>query len=224
MANSVVLKGTPYGISVIISEATDYDEIKRNVIDKFVSSEGFFKGAKVAISFEGDQLKDNYQVDLLKAISDNTEIDIACLIDKDEETVAYYKDIIDAMNDNLKEPEDYHDYSKIIRGDIKSGEKVDLSTGVLIYGGVEAGASVISESDIIILGEAKGFIKAGVEDNKSAVVYATDFDDAILSIGGITELAESGSKSFFKKRKKKNNELIMAYVKDDKIFFKHEED
>ena len=54
MDNSVILKGSPYGISVIINEGGEYKSIKDRVLSKFKDSEGFFKGASVGISFEGD--------------------------------------------------------------------------------------------------------------------------------------------------------------------------
>lgn len=220
MANSVVLKGNPYGISVIITEAEDYNEIKRKVIEKFVSSENFFKGATICISFEGDQLKDEYQLDLLNAIIDNTSLDIGCLIDKEENSVAYFKDILDAMEEEQKPKDDYHDFTHIIRHSIKKGEKVEESTGVLVYGDVEAGSLVVSESDVTVLGNAAGCIKAGMPDNKSCVVYALDFEMCDLCIGGVTELMDCNSdKSFFKRKKKKTKELIKACVVDDKICF-----
>lgn len=220
MANSVVLKGNPYGISVIITEAEDYNEIKRKVIEKFVSSENFFKGATICISFEGDQLKDEYQLDLLNAIIDNTNLDIGCLIDKAEDSVAYYKDILNAMEEEQKPKDDYHDFTFIIRNGLKANEVIEKKTGVLIYGDVAAGASVVSESDVTVLGNVYGEIKAGMPDNKNCVVYALDLEACNLCIGGITEtLDDKNNKSFFKKRKKKTRELIKAYVVEDKICF-----
>lgn len=221
MANSVVLKGSPYGISVVISEATDYSEIKKNVIDKFKSSENFFKGASIAISFEGDRLKDNYQLDLLNAIVSNTSLDIVCLIDKDEDTVAYYKDIVEAMNKDTSKEDEYENFGTIIRGNVSHNNSVDTPLSVIAYGDLLRDGTIKTNCDCVLLGKASGTIEAGYPDKKDAVCYSYSFENCTLSIGGITKQYEANAKGSKFKKKKKNqaNQLIKAFVLDDEIHF-----
>lgn len=221
MANSVVLKGSPYGISVVISEATDYNEIKKNVIDKFKSSEDFFKGASIAISFEGDRLKDNYQLDLLNAIVANTELNIVCLIDKDEDTVAYYKDIVEAMNKPEEDTTDYDSYSTVIRGNLSHNNSIDTPMGVTVMGDVLRDGNIVCGSDCFIMGKANGKVYAGYPDKTTASVYALSFEKCDLTIGGITKQAELSTKESKFKKKKKNqaSALIRAFVENNEIHF-----
>ena len=218
MDNSVILKGSPYGISVIINEGGEYKTIKDRVLSKFKDSEGFFKGASVGISFEGDvHLPDNYQLDLLNAIADNTSLDVVCLIDRSQETIRYYKDIIDGAN---MEPDsnEYKNYCTVIREDINEYNSVNSPLGIMVTGSVLPSGKITSNNDIFIMGTAAGTISAGAPDNKSAVVYAGTFADCNLTIGGISRKNGASGGSFFKKLKKSKN-MIKAYVENDLICF-----
>lgn len=218
MANSIVLKGNPYGISVIISDYTDYEETKANLVAKFKESESFFKGASVGISFEGVKLADNYQVDLLKAIADNTSLDIACLIDKDESTIAYYKDIVDVVKNDEPDPEELRKFATVIRKDIAASGSIDSPLGVVVYGNLLRSGKIVSGSDVTVFGECAGEIVAGYPDNKNAVVFMETYKDCKISIGGITDTEKDEGSSFFKKKKKKTT-CIKAYIIDDRIHF-----
>ncbi len=218
MDNSVILKGSPYGIAVIINEGTDYSSIKRKVLAKFKDSEGFFKGASVGISFEGNiHMPDSCQLDLLNAIADNTSLNIACLIDKSEETVTYYKDIIEGENKE-PDPKEYKDYSTIIREDITAENSVKSPLGILVMGNVLPGGSVSSGNDVIVLGSISGTVTAGSSGNKKAAVFAFGFDNCNISIAGITEKVNSGNESFFKKIRKGKG-LYKAFLKDGMICY-----
>ena len=218
MDNSVILKGSPYGISVIINEGGEYKSIKDRVLSKFKDSEGFFKGASVGISFEGDvQLPDNYQLDLLNAIADNTSIDVVCLIDRSHDTVCYYKDIVEAANKEAN-PDEYKDYCTVIREDVKEDNSVNSPLGIMVIGNLLPSGKITSNNDVFIMGIASGRISAGAPDNKSAVVYAGSFDHCDLTIGGISKRNEASGGSFFKKLKKSKN-MIKAYVENDLICF-----
>ncbi len=218
MDSAVILKGSPYGISVIINEGGEYKTIKDRVLSKFKDSEGFFKGASVGISFEGDvHLPDNYQLDLLNAIADNTSLDVVCLIDRSQETVSYYKDIVEAA-DKETDSKAYKDYCTVIRGNVTEENSVTSSLGILVTGSLLPTGKITSANDVFIMGIAAGTISAGDPDNKAAVVYAGSFDHCNLTIGGIDKKNEASGGSFLKKLKKSKN-MIKAYVENDLICF-----
>lgn len=218
MDNSVILKGSPYGISVIINEGGEYKAIKDRVLSKFKDSEGFFKGASVGISFEGDvHLPDNYQLDLLNAIADNTSLDVVCLIDRSSDTVRYYKDIVESA-DKEADSKAYKDFCTIIRGNVMEENSVTSSLGIMVTGSLLPTGKITSANDVFVIGTAAGTITAGAPDNKAAVVYAGSFDHCDLTIGGINKKNEASGPSFFKKLKKNRN-MIKAFVENDLICF-----
>ena len=53
MSKPVVLKSNKYGINLILDDSMDFEELLKCILVKFKEAEGFFKDAKMAISFEG---------------------------------------------------------------------------------------------------------------------------------------------------------------------------
>ena len=65
------------------------------IVEKFKESEKFFKGAKLAISFEGRKLTHDEEMAIIDAVTSNTGIEILCIVDHDPDHEAYVKQQID---------------------------------------------------------------------------------------------------------------------------------
>ena len=85
MKNSVILKSFPNGISVIMDSSISFEELLENIAAKFREADGFFKNASVAVSLEGRELTEDQEREILDAITQNSRLNILCLMGKDEE-------------------------------------------------------------------------------------------------------------------------------------------
>ena len=56
MSQAVVIKSNKYGIHLVLSNEISFKALLDAIVEKFKESEKFFKGAKLAISFEGRKL------------------------------------------------------------------------------------------------------------------------------------------------------------------------
>ena len=88
MDNSVVIKGSKNGITVKLDDNLGFDELKDRIRTKFAASAKFFEKANLALSLEGRNLTDNEEQEILDIISEESDINIVCLMehnkDKDE--------------------------------------------------------------------------------------------------------------------------------------------
>ena len=91
MKNSVVIKGNKYGIIVILDKDVPFDELKTMVTDKFKESAKFWGKASLGISFEGRELTDSEQFELIEIIQDNSELTIVCIVDNNPVTEEHFK-------------------------------------------------------------------------------------------------------------------------------------
>ena len=105
--NSIVIKGNKYGIVVVMDSDTSFDEIKNQLEEKLKESARFFGNGTMAISFEGRNLDDEQQKELLNVISESSDLNIACIIDHDEKLTEIFKKSVEKIEniDDNKEDE-----------------------------------------------------------------------------------------------------------------------
>lgn len=84
MNNPVMIKGTKSGIIVVLDKNMDFEELKINVAKKFSESSKFLGNAAMALSFEGRELTNEDQRELLTVINQNSELNIICLVETDQ--------------------------------------------------------------------------------------------------------------------------------------------
>ncbi len=94
MPQPVILKSNPHGINLILDKNLPFGELKQEILKKFKESDKFFKNARIGLSFEGRDLSQAEECEILELISANTSIEIVCIIDKDESKDAFYVDKI----------------------------------------------------------------------------------------------------------------------------------
>ena len=180
MAGSVMIKGTKNGITLVLDENEEYDVLKEKVEKKFSESAKFLGNAKTALAFEGKKLTDEQKNEILKVISDNTDLDVVCILDNSDEANGKF-----AYAVNEKVLEQMAGNAKIHKGNLRSGQSIETDTGIVVLGDVNPGASLISKGNIIVLGTLRGTAWAGVGGNKSCFVICSDMMPVQLRIGDI---------------------------------------
>ncbi len=71
----------------------------------------------------------------------------------------------------------------MLRGRVRSGQKIEAKNHVLIAGDVNPGAQITAGGDILIMGRLLGHVHAGYPDNASAIILALDFRPSQVQIG-----------------------------------------
>lgn len=215
MQQSVVLKSNKYGINLILNEKMDFEELIQCVIEKFKESEGFFKNAKMAISFEGRKLTQEEEFQIVQAITENSSVHIICILDNDQLKEELVRQKIEQF-----EEEQAGKTGEFYKGTLRSGQVLDCETSVVVIGDVNPGAKVISKGNIVILGALKGNAYAGANGNEQSFVAALDMDPVQIKIGDV--IGRSADKSISDRKKKKQPilpaEPQVAIVKDGNIY------
>ena len=145
--NSIVIKGNKYGIVVVMDSDTSFDEIKNQLEEKLKESARFFGNGTMAISFEGRNLDDEQQKELLNVISESSDLNIACIIDHDEKLTEIFKKSVEKIEniDDNKEDEPMpavdadRNTGKFFRGTLRSGQILESDTSIVVIGDVNPG-------------------------------------------------------------------------------------
>lgn len=209
MNNSVIIKGNKYGIVVVLDEKTEFEMLKNELADKFQSAAKFFDKANMAISFEGRKLAASEERELLNVISQNSDLNIVCVIDTDEMREKYFKKVVEEKLEELSSHT-----GQFYKGTLRSGQMLESESSIIILGDVNPGAKVIAKGNVIILGALKGNIYAGAGGNEDAFVVALEMAPIQIRIGEIiARSADEGGQ-----RKAMSNEAMIAYVDEGHIY------
>lgn len=213
MSQPVIIKSNKYGINLILDPDVPFQELLRCIADKFLESEKFFKNARMAISFEGRQLSESEECQILDTIAQKTSIHIACIIDNDEVREQYTKQKLDeclsAESGNV---------GRFYKGTLRSGQVLECETSIIIIGDVNPGAKILSTGNIVILGALKGTAYAGASGNEACFVAALDMNPVQIKIGNIIGRSEDkGILASIRERKKVAAEPQVATISDGHI-------
>ena len=207
MKNSVMIKGNKYGIVVVLDESKDFNELKEELKNKFAESSKFFNNSSsMAISFEGKKLTFEEEREILDMISENTELNIVCVMDDTDEE-KHRKCVEDAMN-NASDATGGQFY----KGTLRSGQVLESDSSIVILGDVNPGAKVMSAGNVVILGSLKGTVYAGINGNPNAFVVALEMYPVQIKIGDI--IARCADKP----KKLSKPETKIAYVDGGNIY------
>lgn len=207
MNNSVIIKGTKSGIIVVLDSNMDFEELKQNVATKFKESSKFLGNATMALSFEGRELTNEEQRELLDIINENSNLRIACVIDTDQEKEAMFSK---SLNERLMELQS--NTGQFYKGNLRSGQVLEVESSIIVIGDINNGAKVVSKGNVIILGSLKGNVFAGASGNSKAFVVALDMEPVQIRIADIIARAPD------KKSKEVQREAKIAFVDDGNIY------
>ncbi len=98
----------------------------------------------------------------------------------------------------------------IVARTVRSGGRVESSGSVVVLGDVNAGAEILANDDIIVVGMLRGLAHAGAGGNEKAVIWAERIMSPQLRIGGA--LAQAGGDGGAG-----NNGPEVAHLKDGAI-------
>lgn len=178
MKNSVILKSFSSGISVIMDNTIPFQELLDDIAVKFKEADSFFKNASVAISLEGRSLTEQEERTILDVITQNSRLNVLCLMGKDEDKNIKFLGI----QNNLKFQKD-ENCGQFYRGTLRDGQSIETEHSIVILGDVEVGCSVYSAKDIVVLGNLSGEVYAGATGNHNHFVVALDMNPQKLRIG-----------------------------------------
>lgn len=218
MSQAAIIKSSKSGITLVLNPELPFDTLLAGILKKFQESEKFFSNARFALSFEGRELTQEEQYQIVESITAHTSIDIICIVENDELRDAVIREKI--KEKTSKEEQKKKSTGSFYRGSLKPGEQLETDESILILGDVPKGASVVSKSDIIVVGALYGKAYAGMDGNGESVVAALHFMPERYNVCGIYGEGQEKEKHPFFSKRNKTPEAKIAFVKDGFIISK----
>lgn len=180
MKNPVIIKSFQNGLSIYLDEEMPFAELLEEIAFKFKESAHFFKDASMVLSFEGRQLSEIEERQIVNTITVNSSLNVVCIMGKNEETNKNFVKALQKLSDHQQAMENAGQFYK---GTLKDGQSLETENSVIVLGDVYPGASIISNKDIVILGGLYGQAYAGGGGTEGHFVVALEMSPEKLKIG-----------------------------------------
>ncbi|HIX71622.1 MAG TPA: septum site-determining protein MinC [Candidatus Anaerobutyricum stercoripullorum] len=231
MKSSVIIKGNKYGFQIVLNPALPFEELLREVAEKFRESIRFFDFSQsIAVSFEGRDLTQGEQNLLVDTIVENSGLRISYIINGGK---AVETEFAEALSDVREEEETEEELpggiefpenlvgknGQFYRGTLRSGQKIEVDGSIVVLGDINPGAQIIAGGNVVVLGCLKGTVYAGYPGDRGAFVASLMMEPMQIQIGDC--IARSPDQKVKKTKKKKNQKQLeakLAFVENDSIF------
>ncbi|MDY5478382.1 MAG: septum site-determining protein MinC [Enterocloster clostridioformis] len=205
MRNAVVIKSSKAGMTVILDPELPFGELLEAIGKKFSESARFWGSVQMTLTLEGRALTAAQEFAIVDTITKNSQIEVLCLLDTDAERIERCEK---ALNDKLMELNSQT--GQFYRGTLKRGDCLESEASIVLIGNVDHGARVTAKGNVVVLGELKGTVTAGVSGNPQAIVMALDMAPLQIRIGDL-------SSRFNERNKRLGRGPMIALVEDGAI-------
>lgn len=178
MKDNILIKKFPNGITLHLNSDVSFELLLEELGHKFTRSRHFFRDAKVALALEGRELSGEEERRIVTTIQNNSDLDIICIIGKNEETDRNFVKAIQKVDAQHTD-----NFGHFYRGTLKNNQKIEIESSIVILGDVYPGSIVSASKDIIILGGLYGEAYAGVGSEESHYIVALEMSPEKLKIG-----------------------------------------
>lgn len=128
MNNSCLIKSFPNGIVLHLDPEKPFADLLIDIAEKFSESRAFFKDAKMALAIKGRTLTEEEEIQVIDAITANSDLQIICLVGEDEETNQnFFRAITQAESLNGEEG---NGNGQFYRGTLKNGQVLETSSSI----------------------------------------------------------------------------------------------
>ncbi len=235
MKSSVIIKGNKYGFQIVLNPTLPFEELLREVAEKFKESIRFFDFSQsIAVSFEGRDLTQGEQNLLVDTIVENSGLKINYIINGGKAVETEFAEALsDAQEEDQEEEEEpiqeELDFPESIvgkngqfyRGTLRSGQKIEVEGSIVVLGDINPGAQVVAGGNVVVLGCLKGTVYAGYPQDRGAFVASLMMEPMQIQIGDCIARSPDQKAKKQKTGRKKNQKQLeakLAFVENDSIF------
>ncbi len=176
MSNSINIFLKTDNIIIKIREDAKKNEIMKDLKTKLPELKNFYKEENTPILVTGKILKttdiDEIQELIQKAINVKVEFDSPRVLGLHGIKKTFRKEISSSE-------------TKFYKTSLRSGQSIEFEGSIVILGDVNAGAEVIAEDNIVVLGHLRGMAHAGAKGNEQAIISARVIDSPQIRIASI---------------------------------------
>jgi septum site-determining protein MinC len=217
--NCVTFKGRKEGITVVLDADVGFGVIQDTLREKITAAESFLGNSQAAIHFNGRNLTDDEVGLLIDIIKDGSRLEITEIVVEEVTEAAEEAAVEPPAEDGGEEPMlteafDNEQMTVYQYGNLRSGRSLRYPGSVVLMGDVNAGAEIVAEGNVIVMGTLRGMVHAGCAGDTGCFVSALSMQPTQLRIADVLiyippELA---------KKNRKKIDPVYAHISNGEIY------
>ena len=176
MNTDVLFETKDKKLVITLNKDATYEEIREKLSEILNSSDTLFDEVDGTIIVRGKRLLDGEEIEITNMLKEKTPQEIE---------IERPKQMGLATINNIFTKDTTISNSKVIKGTVRSGKRIDFEGTIIVLGDVNSGAELIAEENVIVLGNLRGFAHAGAKGNRSAFIAANTITPTQLRIADI---------------------------------------
>ncbi len=210
---SVDLRMTKRGVVLFVEKYDELAQLFADITKKFSQLDGFFtQGDKISVMIKD---RENYSKDITEIVSfvekmgfKVGEILVGEMNKKAPNKLSVKQKVKVLESNNLQQLNP----TKVVKKTVRSGQAVIHDGDVILVGNLNSGGEIISAGNVMVLGEARGVIRAGVQGDENALIFAVIMSPELVQIAShVSHVSEP-------------IESAVAYVRSGKVVVKRYDD
>lgn len=212
MKDSVVIKGSPNHLTLLLDAEISFEQLVRDICTKFAQSRTFFREANLVLTLEGRHCTTEEASVIVEAIELNSDLHILLINENDTLKDLAMKEKIDRFYyENITEN------AKIITGSITKEDRIHSDSSLLILGDVRSKAHVRAAGNVIVMGQIAGSVHAGYPNDSSCYIVGGEIASDDLVIGGVRGQLAIASKWERRMHRGNKNEPVAVVVWEQQL-------
>ena len=176
--NSVSINLKSNEVLIKIDDNATQEEIIKELTKKIKELKKMYKSEKTPIRVTGKILTNKELEEIKELIKKHIDVKISfdtpTTLGLHSITRSYKKDVCTSETT-------FH------KGSLRSGQKIEVESSIVVIGDVNSGAEVIAGDNIVVVGTLRGLAHAGAKGNKEAIIVASTLDAVQLRISNIVK-------------------------------------
>lgn len=142
MNTEVLFENKNNKLIITLNKDVSYDEIKEKLTKILSASDTLFENVKSPIIVTGKRLLDGEETEIESLIKSKTDLEVK---------IERPKQMGLATINNIFTKDTTVTPTKIVKGMLRSGRRIDFEGSIVVLGDVNSGAEIIAEGNVIVL-------------------------------------------------------------------------
>ncbi|WP_139905173.1 septum site-determining protein MinC [Clostridium thermarum] len=174
MEDRIFIKGNKDGLNAVIdmNKFNSFDDMLDAFIEKLSRGKRFYKDSTMKLTTDLKRINEREASRLKDVLLNDFEIKDCIFEEIEEKTLKGFRGVTEGK-------------TKFIRKTVRGGQRIDYTGNLVIVGDVNPGSEIFAGGNVIVLGQLRGYVHAGLGGDERAIVAAFSLQPEILQIGDL---------------------------------------